>query len=169
MSSRSTKYRHSHEDQINLISVPSMVACLYCVKKKKPYRMSSLSEVYRQCYRDSVKECLPANILMPDFSKINRKLEKLKKQEEAVKAQQDADEKLIAEAQERLRVSQSKMRQLRKQRKLLKQKEADVFKAGQEDAEELDRLEERERFNQELASTNPEAPTEAAVVDWSCF
>jgi hypothetical protein len=30
------------------------------------------------------------------------------------------------------------MRQLRKQRKLLKRKEADVFEAGQEDAEELD-------------------------------
>jgi hypothetical protein len=39
------------------------------------------------------------------------------------------------------------MRQLRKQRKLLKQKEADIFKAGQEDAEELDQLEERKRFN----------------------
>jgi hypothetical protein len=61
------------------------------------------------------------------------------------------------------------MRRLRKQRKLLKRKEADVFEAGREDAEELDRLEERKRFNQELASTNPEAPAEAAVVNWSCF
>jgi chromosome segregation ATPase len=131
--------------------------------------MSSLSEVCGQCYRDSIKECLPAYIPIPDFSKINRELEKLKKQEEAVKAQQDTDKKLIAEAQERLQVSRSKMRRLRKQRKLLKQKEADVFEAGQEDAEELDRLEKRERFNQELASTNPEAPAEAAVINWSCF
>jgi chromosome segregation ATPase len=100
--------------------------------------MSSLSKVCRQCYRNSVKECLPAYIPMPDFSKINRKLEKLEKQEEAVEAQQDADKKLIAEAQERLQVLRSKMRQLRKQRKLLKQKEADIFEAGREDAEELD-------------------------------
>jgi hypothetical protein len=35
---------------------------------------------------------------MLDFLKINYKLEKLKKQEEAVKAQQDANKKLIAEA-----------------------------------------------------------------------
>jgi hypothetical protein len=56
-----------------------------------------------------VKECLLANILMPDFLKINRELEKLKKQEEAVKAQQDANKKLIAEAQERLQVLQSKI------------------------------------------------------------
>jgi hypothetical protein len=169
MSSRSTKYRHSRGDRINLIGVPSMVACSHCVKEKKSCRMSSLSEVCGQCYRDGVKECLPANIPMPDFSKIDRELEKLEKQEEAVEAQQDADEKLIAEAQERLRVSRSKMRRLRKQRKLLKRKEADVFETGREDAEELDRLEERERFNQELASTNPEAPAEAAVIDWSCF
>jgi hypothetical protein len=169
MSSRSTKYHHSRRDQINLISMPSIVAYSHCVKEKKSYHMSSLSEVCGQCYRDSIKECLPAYIPIPDFSKINRELEKLKKQEEAVKAQQDTDKKLIAEAQERLQVSRSKMRRLRKQRKLLKQKEADVFEAGQEDAEELDRLEKRERFNQELASTNPEAPAEAAVINWSCF
>jgi hypothetical protein len=142
-----------------------MVTCLYCVKEKKSYCISSLSEVYGQYYRDSVKECLPANILIPDFLKIDRELEKLEKQEEAVEAQQDANKKLIAEAQERLRVSRSKMRWLRKQRKLLKRKEADVFEAGWEDAEELDRLEKRERFNQELASTNPEAPAEAAVIN----
>jgi hypothetical protein len=64
--------------------------------------MSLLSEVCRQCYCNSVKEYLLANILILDFLKINYKLEKLKKQEEAVKAQQDADKKLIAEAQERL-------------------------------------------------------------------
>jgi hypothetical protein len=72
---------------------------------------------------------------------------------------------LIEAAQEHLQVSQSKIRRLRKQRKLLKRKEADVFESSREDAEELDRLEERERFNQEVASTNPEAPAEAAVID----
>jgi hypothetical protein len=64
--------------------------------------MLLLSNVYRQCYRDSIKTCLLANILLPDFLKINYKLEKLKKQEEAVKAQQDINKKLITEAQERL-------------------------------------------------------------------
>jgi hypothetical protein len=58
--------------------------------------------VCRQYYYNSVKECLLANIPILDFLKINRKLEKLKKQEEAVKAQQDANKKLITEAQERL-------------------------------------------------------------------
>jgi hypothetical protein len=60
--------------------------------------MLLLSDVYRQCYCNSVKTCLLVNILLLDFSKINCKLEKLEKQEEAIKAQQDADKKLIAEA-----------------------------------------------------------------------
>jgi hypothetical protein len=66
--------------------MPSLVAYSYYVKEKKSYCMSLLSKVCRQYYCDSIKECLLANILMPDFLKINRKLEKLKKQEEAVKA-----------------------------------------------------------------------------------
>jgi hypothetical protein len=72
------------------------------VKEKKSYCISLLSKVCRQYYRNSVKEYLLANIPIPDFLKINYKLEKLKKQEEAIKAQQDANKKLIAEAQERL-------------------------------------------------------------------
>jgi hypothetical protein len=72
--------------------------------------MLLLSDVYRQYYCNSIKTCLLANILLPDFSKINYKLEKLKKQEKAIKAQQDTNKKLIAEAQERLQVSHSKMR-----------------------------------------------------------
>jgi hypothetical protein len=106
---------------------------------------------------------------MLDFSKIDCELAKLEAQEEAVEAQQDADEKVIADAQERLRVSRSKMKRLRKQRKLLKRKETEVFEAGRVDAEEFERLEGLERFNQEIASANPEAPAEAAVIDWSVF
>jgi hypothetical protein len=169
MSSRSTKYRHRCGDWINYIGVLSMVACAHCTEEKVLCCMLLLSELCGQCYCDGRKECLPANIQVPDFLKIDRELAKLEAQEEAVEAQQDADEKLIADAQERLRVLRSKMKRLRKQRKLLKRKEAAIFEDGREDAEELDRLEERERFNQEIASANPEAPVEAAIVDWSDF
>jgi hypothetical protein len=114
MTSRSVKYRYTRGDRINLIGVLTMVACAHCVKEGYACRMSSLSELCGNCYRDGKKECLPANILLPDFSKIDRELEKLEKQEEAVELQQDANKKLIADAQERLRVSRSKMRRLRK-------------------------------------------------------
>jgi hypothetical protein len=100
----SIKYRYFYRDCINLISIPSIVACLYYIKEKKPYYISLLSNVCGQYYYNSVKEYLLANILLLDFLKINYKLEKLEKQEEAIKAQQDADKKLITEAQERLQV-----------------------------------------------------------------
>jgi hypothetical protein len=57
------------------------------VKEKKACRMSSLAEVCGNYYRNGLKECLPASILMPDFSKIDQELEKLEAQEEAVEAQ----------------------------------------------------------------------------------
>jgi len=72
---------------------------------------------------------------------------------------------VIADAQERLRVSRSKIKRLRKQRKFLKRREAEVFNASRVDAEELERLEDLERFNQELASTNPKALAEAATIN----
>lgn len=81
----------------------------------------------------------------------------------------DADERLIAQAMERVRNARAKMKRLRKQKKLLKRKEVEVFEAGREDAEELERLELLEQFNHEIASVNPEAPAEAAIVDWSAF
>jgi TfoX/Sxy family transcriptional regulator of competence genes len=89
--------------------MPSIVACSHYIKEKKSCYILLLSNVYRQCYYNSIKTYLLANILLLDFSKINHKLEKLKKQEEAIKAQQDANKKLITEAQERLQVLRSKI------------------------------------------------------------
>jgi hypothetical protein len=59
------------------------------------------------------------------------------------------------------------MRRLRKQKKLLKRREKEMFELGRADAEELERLEQLEQLNEAIASTNPEAPAEAAIVDWS--
>ncbi|KAF2028297.1 hypothetical protein EK21DRAFT_70215, partial [Setomelanomma holmii] len=115
-------------------------------------RLSSLSDVCGNCYRDGRTECLPADIPMPDFSKIDRELAKLDEQEEALEARQEADEKLLDEVQERLRVSRSKGRRLRKQRKLLKRREVEIFEEGRVEAEELAKLEVLEQFNQELSS-----------------
>ena len=133
MPSRSTIHRIRRGDQINAVGYPTMVSCTYCVKHQLGCRLSSLAEVCGNCYKVGRTECLPADIPLPDFSKINRELEKLEKQEEAVEAQQDADEATIEAAQERLRVSRSKMRRLRKQKKLLKRSEKEMFKIGSDD------------------------------------
>ncbi|KAL7780671.1 hypothetical protein CFE70_010696 [Pyrenophora teres f. teres 0-1] len=110
--------------------------------------MSSLSDRCGNCYRNGVKECVPAQIPLPDFSKIDRGMGKLEK---------------------RMRVARSKLKRLRKQKRLLKRREQQVFDAGREEAEDLERLEALEHLNQAVASTNPEVPAEAAVVDWSGF
>ena len=49
-------------------------------------RLSLLSDRCGNCYRDGVKDCVPADIPLPDFSKIDRELAKLEAQEEAVEA-----------------------------------------------------------------------------------
>ncbi|KAF2818256.1 hypothetical protein CC86DRAFT_309549, partial [Ophiobolus disseminans] len=116
-----------------------------------------------------VWECLPAHIPKPDFSKLDRELEKLERQEDEVEASLDADEKLVEDALERIRVSRSKAKQLRKQKRLLKCREKEIFETGRAEAEELEGLEELEFFNCQVASVNPEAPAGAAVVDWSPF
>jgi hypothetical protein len=165
MSSRSVKYRHRRGDRINSEGSPAMVSCAHCVKHGLGCRLSSLADVCGNCYREGITKCLPAHIPMPDFSKIDRELAKLEEQEDAIEAQQDADEKAIEALQERLRVSRSKSKRLRKQKKLLKRREKEMFDNGRVEAEELEQLEALERFNQEMASVNAEAPAEAHVVD----
>jgi hypothetical protein len=46
-----------------------------------------LSEFFGQCYRDGKRECLPANLPVLDFAKLDRELAKLEAQEEAIEAQ----------------------------------------------------------------------------------
>lgn len=167
MSTRSTRYRHARGDRINRIGLLTMVACSYCVKMGLPCRMSSLSSRCGNCYREGIQSCLPAHIPLPDFSKIDKELSKLEAQEDSVEAELVADEKLAETLSRRMRASRAKLQRLRNQKKLLKRKEQVVFDEGRVDAEELERLEELEHFNAEVASVNAEAPAEAAVVDWS--
>ena len=86
ITSRSTRYRHSRGNCINLTSVLAIVACAHCLEKKLACKLSSLSDRCGNCYRDGVKDCVPADIPLLDFSKINRELAKLETQEEAVEA-----------------------------------------------------------------------------------
>lgn len=149
--------------------------------------MSSLNSRCGNCYRDGIKECVPAHIPLPDLSRLDREIARLEEQEGAIEAQMEEDEKaasaaqatilasiaeaqrLVSEAQERSRVSRSKLRRLHKQRKCLKLREQQIFDEGREETEDLEQLESLEQFNSELALVNPEAPAEAYVVDWSAF
>jgi len=146
-----------------------MVACARCVEKGLGCKMSSLSKKCGNCESVGASVCEPVEIPLPDFSRIDAALEKLETQEEETEEALEADEALAAAALERMRVARSKLQRLRKQRRLLQKREKRLFDGGLEDVEDLERLEALEEFNQDLASTNPEALAEAATVDWSVF
>lgn len=169
MPSRSTRYRHAFGDRINATGVLAMVACSYCSKKGLGCRLSSLSERCGNCVRNGNYDCSPAEVPLPDFSRLDREMAKLETAEEETEAQLEADEAAAEAVLVRMREARNKLKRLRKQKKLLKKKEQKMFDQGLETAEELERLEALEGLNQDLASTNPEAPVGAEVIDWSVF
>jgi hypothetical protein len=78
--------------------------------------MSSLKKECGNCYRNSVKTCVPVEVPLPDFSKLDQELARLEQQE----TEADATE---AKALGALLAARQKKDQLRKQRKLLKRRE----------------------------------------------
>jgi hypothetical protein len=78
--------------------------------------MSSLKKEYRNCYRNSVKVCVPVVVPIPDYSKLDKEMARLKQQEN------DADAAEAA-ALQALLAARAKKDHLRKQRKLLVRRE----------------------------------------------
>lgn len=171
MTSSSTLFRRKRGARINQEGWDAMVSCKRCASHKGgplPCRMSSLSKKCGNC--ESVggqAACEPVDIPAPDFSRIDKELEKLDAEEAVVEAEIDADEALVQAAFDRIAVRRSKQKRLRKQRKMLKAKEKRAFDRGLQDVEDIERLNALEGFNQEIASVNPEAPAVAQTVDWS--
>jgi hypothetical protein len=95
MSSYSIKYYYYYSNCINSKGSPAIVSCAHCVKYSLSYYLLSLTNVCRNCYYKEITKCLLAHIPMLDFLKINCKLAKLEEQEDAIKAQQDEDKKVI--------------------------------------------------------------------------
>lgn len=144
-----------------------MVSCKRCAKESLQCKLSSLSEKCGNCERAGASSCEPVDIPIPNFSRIDKEMEKLRKQEEETDEALEAQEAIAEAALAEMRALRAKARRLRKQRALLKRKEQQVFDAGAEDAADIERLEQREALNQAIASVNPEAPAQAEIVDWS--
>jgi hypothetical protein len=137
MFSRSTIYRHRRGDRINAEGVLTIVACQHCSQKGLECRLSSLSALCGNCYRDGIKECVLANILLPDFSKLDREIARLEAQEEALEAQIEKDgdaadaaratilasiveaQRVVSASQERSQAARNKLRRLQKQKRRL--------------------------------------------------
>ncbi|KAF1940475.1 hypothetical protein EJ02DRAFT_455990 [Clathrospora elynae] len=145
-----------------------MVACTACSKSGQACRMSSSSARCGNCYQSGIATCVPVHIPVPDFSSINWEIEKLSEEEEAAELQLDAEEQAATDALVRTQAARAKLQRLQKQKRLLKQKEQEIFDKGRDNAEALEQLEQLELFNQEMVLANPDAPADAPV-DWSAF
>jgi hypothetical protein len=109
--------------------------------------------------------CAPIDILIPNFSCINKEIEKLRKQEEETNKALKAQEAIAKAALAKMCTLRAKARQLRKQKAMLKQKEQQIFNIGAKDAANIKVLERRAHLNNAVASVNPKAPAQAKVVD----
>jgi hypothetical protein len=105
--------------------------------------MSSLKKKCRNCYRSRNTSCVPVEVPIPNFSKLDRELKRLDAQEAEA---DDAEEKAI----EALLAAHSKKRLLRNQRKLLKRREQQCVNKSSRFVEEIEALEAVKALNRKV-------------------
>jgi hypothetical protein len=106
--------------------------------------MSSLKKECGNCYRNGVKTCVPVEVPLPDFSKLDQELARLEQQETEANAAE-------AKALGALLAARQKKDQLRKQRKLLKRREQQWVDESGKFVEEIEALEASKGLNREIA------------------
>lgn len=162
MSSRSTKYRHLKGDHINSVGSLAMVACKACHKGNLVCKMSSLSTKCGNCERRGIKICDPLEPPLPNFSRLDKEMDRLARMEEEAEL---AEEK----AMEALQAARAKLLRLRKQRRFLKRKEQRLFDETSRHVEELEVLEGREALNDDITSLDAGLLAGSLALDWSVF
>lgn len=169
MSSRASIYRQNRGEKINREGVYAMVSCKRCAKEKLGCKLSSLSVKCGNCEAVGASSCVPVDILVPDFSKVESEISKVEEQLVANEAEIERGEAEAEAAWLRIKAARSKSKRLRRQYKFLKRKEQNLFDKGLPDVEDLETLESLERLNQEVAATNPSVSEFAHTVDWSAM
>ncbi|KAL1641027.1 hypothetical protein SLS61_010207, partial [Didymella pomorum] len=153
-----TFFRRKRSDCINREGCFAMVSCKRCAEENLPCKLSSLSERCGNCEKVGATSCAPVDIPIPNFSRINREMEKLRKQEEETDKALEAQEAIAEAALSEMRALRAKARRLRKQKAILKQKEQQIFNTGAEDAADIEVLERWAHLNNAVALVNPKAP-----------
>jgi hypothetical protein len=69
-----------------------MVSCTYCAKEKLGCKLSSLSKKYRNCEIVGVESCVPVEVRVPDFTKVESEIEKIEAELAATEAVIEKDE-----------------------------------------------------------------------------
>ena len=162
MVSRSTAHRHSVGDQINRTREFAIVSCQYCAKRGLECRMSSLKKECGNCYRNGVKSCVPVEVLIPNFEKLDQELARLEQQ----KAEVDAAESAALEA---LMAARAKKDRLRKQRKILKRRKQQWVDESGKYVEDIEALEAIEWANREVSTLEGGLMLGTPALDWSVF
>lgn len=162
MVSRSTEHRHPVGDRINRTGQLAMVSCQYCAKRGLECRMASLRKECGNCYRVGGQKCVPVEVPVPNFDRIDRELQRLEQQE----AEADAAESAALQA---ILAARNKKDRIRKQKKLLKRREQQwVDEAGKyvEDIEALDAV---DGINRDVAQLEEGLMPGSLALDWSAF
>lgn len=124
--------------------------------------MSSLKKECGNCYRNGVKSCVPVEVPIPNFEKLDKELARLEQQE----ADADAAESAALEA---LLAARAKKDRLRKQRKILKRREQQWVDESGKHVEDLEALEAMEWANQEVSTLEGGLMPGTSALDWSVF
>jgi hypothetical protein len=124
--------------------------------------MSSLKKECGNCYRNGIKSCVPVEVPLPDFSKLDSELNRLEREEA------DADQ-AEAKALDALLAARAKKDALRKQRKMLKRREQQLVDDSGKFVEEIEALEAAEAINREVSMLDEGLMPGSLALDWSAF
>jgi Na+-translocating ferredoxin:NAD+ oxidoreductase RnfC subunit len=124
--------------------------------------MSSLKKECGNCYRVGGQKCVPVEVPIPNFERIDREMNRLEQQEaEADEAESAALQAILA--------ARAKKDRIRKQRKMLQRREQQwVDEAGQY-VEDIEALEAVEGINRDVAQLEEGLMPGSLALDWSAF
>ncbi len=124
--------------------------------------MSSLKKECGNCYRVGGQKCVPMEVPLPNFERIDRELERLEQQE----AEADNAETMALQA---IMAARAKKDRIRKQRKLLKRREQQWVDESGKFVEEIEALEAVEGINRDVSQLEDGLMPGSLALDWSAF
>jgi Na+-translocating ferredoxin:NAD+ oxidoreductase RnfC subunit len=124
--------------------------------------MSSLKKECGNCYRVGGQKCVPMEVPIPNFDRIDREMERLEQQEaEADEAESAALQAIMA--------ARAKKDRIRKQKKMLKRREQQWVDETGQYVEDIEALEAIEGINHDVAQLEDGLMPGSLALDWSAF
>ena len=163
--SRATRYRCALADKVDRDGVFAMVSCSSCQRRGLVCKISSLSKRGGACVRGGL-QCVPGDVPLVDFSKIEKEVSRLERLEEEAEAAEAAAADQIQALLDVSRRARQRLIRLRQQKRLLKRREQKMFDEGLNSVEELEQLEVMEELAEEFPNTDAGPLPGAGALDW---